>query len=343
MVLVKARKWIGNILFLILVLGATLWLVFREEDVGAVWDCVMTASPLWTGIAATLVILFILSESVILRLLMKAVGQPARITHCFLYSFTGFFFSCITPSASGGQPMQVWLMRRDGIPAAVSVPLLIVVTILYKLVLVVVGLAVLLIRPAAVFAYLAPAEAWFWLGIALNIGFVVLSLILVFRPERMRPLVRWLVGLWGRIRPKKRDDLMQRAEDWIDRYRDVAATTRKKGATLWICAGITLLQRILLFAVTWCGCMAFHVGQGQMLLILTLQAMIAVAADMMPLPGGSGISEGLFLRLFTPLLGETLTLPIMVFSRGIGFYAQILIGGIFTVLSILLIRPKKET
>ena len=64
--------------------------------------------------------------------------------------------------------------------------------------------------------------------------------------------------------------------------------------------------------------------------VTLLQGMIAVAVEMLPLPGGMGISEKLFLTIFSPICGG-LTLPIMVMSRLISFYTQLLLSALVTV------------
>ncbi len=57
---------------------------------------------------------------------------------------------------------------------------------------------------------------------------------------------------------------------------------------------------------------------------MLLQAVISVSVDMLPLPGGMGISETLFLKIFRPVFGSTLLLPAMVLSRGLGYYGELL-------------------
>lgn len=334
------KKWIGNIVFLFLVLGLTLWLTFRGQDMAVLGSYLQSASLFWVGLAVVLVVLFILSESVIIYGFLRSAKQPSRLTHCFLYSFTGFFFCCITPSATGGQPMQAWLMKRDGISVSVSVPLLILVTILYKMVLVVIGVAVLVFQPPAVMRYLEPAIWWCWFGIVLNVVFVAFSLLLVFRPGWMRGLLRFFVNLLCRLLKRDATARLKSTDAWIDRYAAITDCFRHDVRMLIVACVITFMQRLLLFAVTWCACCAFGVAQSEIVLILVLQAMIAGAADMMPLPGGSGISEMLFLRIFEPLVGSALALPVMVVSRGIGFYAQMLIGAVFTVVAVFVIKKR---
>ena len=154
----RTRKRIGSAVFFFAILALTLWYVFRDQNLTKIGDCLSDADIRYVVLAVAAVIAFILGESVVIWYLLRRLGTRPRFSHCCLFSFVGFFYSAITPSASGGQPMQVLYMRRDGIGGAVSTVVLAIVTITYKLVLVVVGLAVLLFRPAGVMACLEEGE-----------------------------------------------------------------------------------------------------------------------------------------------------------------------------------------
>ena len=84
------------------------------------------------------VIFFILGEFGYHFLYDETLGACVKMTHCALYSFCWIFFSCITPSASGGQPMQIFYMKKDKLPIPVTTLVLMIVTITYKAVLVVI-------------------------------------------------------------------------------------------------------------------------------------------------------------------------------------------------------------
>ena len=51
---------------------------------------------------------------------------------------------------------------------------------------------------------------------------------------------------------------------------------------------------------------------------------------MLPLPGGMGISEAMFLDIFGGIFGSALLLPAMVISRGISYYTQLVLCGLVT-------------
>lgn len=67
--------------------------------------------------------------------------------------------------------------------------------------------------------------------------------------------------------------------------------------------------------------------------IIILQGTISVAVGMLPLPGGMGISEQLFLRIFLPVFGSQLLLPGMLLSRGLGYYTELILSALLTIVA----------
>ena len=78
--------------------------------------------------------------------MMWILKYKVPIFSCIKYSFIGFFFSCITPSASGGQPAQMYYMNKDNVNIATSSLVLLIVTIAYKFVLVFIGVLLIIFQ-----------------------------------------------------------------------------------------------------------------------------------------------------------------------------------------------------
>ena len=338
----RLKKKLLNILFLAAVFSLTIWSVFHGENPKELIAYLSTADPACVAASVLCVIVFILGESVVIYYLMHTLGTKVRISHCFLYSFIGFFYSCITPSASGGQPMQIVAMRKDDIPVAVSTVVLAIVTITYKLVLVLIGAAVMLIRPAALMVYLEPVESIVYLGLFLNVVCISGLLLLVFEPHTVRILAERVLALINRIRPfRDPEKQTQRLERIVGQYQGTADFYRNHQGVIIRVFLLTFLQRIVLFLITWFTYRAFSLSGHSLPLIVTLQAMISVAADMLPLPGGMGISENMFLQIFPTIFGEDLVLPAMMISRGISYYTQLIISAVMTVVASFIIKEKK--
>lgn len=327
----KNKKTILNLLFLLLVFALTLYYVFHGEDMGALADYLKQSDVRYWIAGTVLVVIFILSESVIIYYMMRSVGQPAILTHCFLYSFVGFFFSAITPSATGGQPAQLYFMKKDRLSISISTLILMVVTITYKAVLVVIGLAVVVFRPPVIMRYLNPVIGWCYLGVALNVFCVAFMMILVFHPTLAENILVSLIKVFCRItHSKKEKRWIQRISGAMEKYRSVADYLRKNKRVIVNVLLITFVQRIIWFFITYLVYLSFSLQGVDAVTITTLQGMISVSVDMLPLPGGMGMSETLFLSIFRPICGKDFVLPVMVVSRGISYYTQLIISAIMT-------------
>ena len=116
----------------------------------------------------------------------------------------------------------------------------------------------------------------------------------------------------------------------MERYRSVADYLRKNKRVIINVLLITFIQRIMWFYITYLIYLSFSLQGVDPVTITTLQGMISVSVDMLPLPGGMGISEKLFLSISQPVCGKNFVLPVMVVSRGISYYTQLIISAIMT-------------
>ncbi len=334
------KKIIFNGVFLAVVFALTIYGVFHGEDLSSMMDAIHRADKRWLIPGIALVAFFIWGESIIIWYMMRSSGIQLKKRTCFLFSSVGFFFSCITPSASGGQPMQIYYMKKEKISIPVSTVILMIVTITYKLVLVVIGIGIAIFGRGFLHKYLEGILPVFYLGLALNIFCVTFMTILVFHPLLAKAIMVKGMKLLERLHlVKKKDGRLKKLEDSMDTYRNTAAYLKNNPFVIVKVIGITFIQRMALFAVTWFVYQAFGLHGTGFWEILFLQAVISVSVDMLPLPGGMGISETLFLNIFSPVFGELL-LPGMVLSRGLGYYGELLISAAFTVVAQLTIGKK---
>ena len=334
------KKIIFNGVFLAVVFALTIYGVFHGEDLSSMMDAIHRADKRWLIPGIALVAFFIWGESIIIWYMMRSSGIQLKKRTCFLFSSVGFFFSCITPSASGGQPMQIYYMKKEKISIPVSTVILMIVTITYKLVLVVIGIGIAIFGRGFLHKYLEGILPVFYLGLALNIFCVTFMTILVFHPLLAKAIMVKGMKLLERLHlVKKKDGRLKKLEDSMDTYRNTAAYLKNNPFVIVKVIGITFIQRMALFAVTWFVYQAFELHGTGFWEILFLQAVISVSVDMLPLPGGMGISETLFLNIFSPVFGGLL-LPGMVLSRGLGYYGELLISAAFTVVAQLTIGKK---
>lgn len=331
---VKRNKSFFNAIFLAVVFIITIYSVFHNEDLSSIIVYMKSADTRYWFAGVLFVIIFIECESVVIYYMLKGLGENVLFSHCCLYSFIGFFFCLVTPSATGGQPAQLYFMKKDGLSLTVSAMVLVIVTVTYKLVLVAIGALVFIFQPAGVMLYIRPVTGWCVLGMALNVICIVVMLLFVFNPVFAGNTAAFIIKAAGRaFKLKNIQKYMDKLSRAMERYKDSAIYFASHKFVIWNVFCITVFQRIILFAVTYIVCVSFGTADAGFFTITGLQAMISVAVDMLPLPGGMGITEKLFKEVFTHLCGGSLVLPVMIASRGISYYTQLFISALMSVVA----------
>ena len=328
------KKLFWEVVFLIVVFAGTVYGVFHGEDLGKSIRIIREVKKIYLLPAVACVVFFIWGESIIIHYLMRTLGTRLKKWTCFLFSSIGFFFSCITPSASGGQPAQIYYMRRKNIPIPVATLVLMIVTITYKAVLVLVGLAIIVFGQGFMHRYLTGVLPVFYLGILLNVLCVGFMLILVFHTTLAQSLMEKGLGFLEKLHlmhyKQSRHEKLNAA---MEKYKETAVYFKTHKHVVLIVLAITFAQRFALFLSTYFVYLAFGLSDYAVGTIVMLQAVISISVDMLPLPGGMGISEKLFLTIFVPVFGAQLVLPGMILSRALSYYTELLLSALLTILA----------
>ena len=336
------KRWIGNGIFFFALFGLTFYAIFRGKELPELLKVMRSVSPVYYILGFGLIIVFVCCEAFIIYRMLRVLRYRVPKRHCILYSFVGFFFSCITPSATGGQPAQLYYMNRDKIYVSVGTVVLMIVTILYKFVLVFLGAAIFVFRHSLITDYISQVAFFFYLGIGLNVFCVALMLMLVFEPTLASRVLLSMIRMLEKIHIlKKKEERIRKIEGWMQDYHKAAAVIKEYKLMIFEMFLVTLVQRILHFSITYLVYKALGLSALGFVDIVALQCVISISVDMLPLPGGMGISEGLFLSIFHKIFRGSLLYPAMLLSRGISYYALVLISAFLTFVAHVTIKRKE--
>lgn len=135
----------------------------------------------------------------------------------------------------------------------------------------------------------------FYLGTGLNVFCVASMLLLVFHPVLARSiLVKGMELLEKMHLMRHKSTRIEKLNASMDQYHTTAVYLKDHMMVLVNVFAITLFQRFALFTATWFVYKAFGLSGTNAFVIILLQSVISVSVDMLPLPGGMGISEKLF-------------------------------------------------
>lgn len=106
----------------ILLIFITLLVLFfvLKDDFNSVMGLLGGVNIIWLLIAIIAEFLFIFFEALAFNQIILSYNEDYSLLKSFKLLVITKFFNGITPFASGGQPMQIYLMKKDGIRMAKS-------------------------------------------------------------------------------------------------------------------------------------------------------------------------------------------------------------------------------
>jgi len=325
------RKKVLNVCFFFLVMGMTAYIVFRNSNLKKVVHALHGMNKLWLIPAALFAVFFVMCEAFMIYDLLHMMGHKCSLARCISYSFIGYFYSGITPSASGGQPMQLYYMRKDGNRTADSSVTLMTLTFFSRLVLSVIGFLLLIFHNKMLHEYFQGFIFIYYLGLILNTLTAAAFFAAMAAPGALYQIINRVEKILVRIHILKYSEKRQeKIISFIYGYKEaVAFLLRHKKEIVYLFL-ISFAQRISLYILTWFVCRGFGIRDAAFIKTTLLQAAIYVAVEMLPLPGSQGITELLYFNVFGAIMGRFL-MPSMLVVRGIDFYFLMLIGLMFVL------------
>jgi hypothetical protein len=336
------RSWLGPLAIAAL-LGLTAWTVLRGQSLAQLSQALAGASPRFVGAGLGLMLAFVGCEALSTRTILGQLGAHVPYRRCLGYAFTGFVFSSITPSSSGGQPAQICAMARDGIPAAYAALVMLLNAVCYQTATLGLALWAMAGRGAALGALGGGLGLLLGLGMAVAVCLTLGMLGLLFAPRLAQTLCSRVLALGGRLRlVRDRDAARLRLERHLAAYRQGAACLRKRPALLPCLLGLAGAQLFCLYLVPWVVYRAFALSERGPLELARMQAILTLAVGFLPLPGSAGAAEGAFLRGYAVWFGPALVAPAMVLSRGISFYCFLPLAALAALTARLLARTEQK-
>ena len=112
------KKTIGLILIVLLITVVVFVIFSSFNDLGKTWEQICNMDFRFLGIGIALVVLYLISWPLSLMILSRRNLSKSKIKDNFLIGGSEHFFNSITPFASGGQPIQIYLYTQNGMSAA---------------------------------------------------------------------------------------------------------------------------------------------------------------------------------------------------------------------------------
>lgn len=319
--------------------AGTFWWLLRDVSLTELMGSIRSADPVWLLLALGLMFCFVSGEATNLRLITSSLGLHIPFRRCLKYAFVGFYFSSITPSASGGQPMQVYFMKRDGTNVSHSSLSFLLIVAIYQIVMLLFGVVAFFLKAPFILENIKGVRLLLVYGVSVNALLVCGIFFLVFSGRLVRRIAHFFARLFLRLHLVKDPAKLEKSIDTqVAEYQAGARLIRRTPKILFQVLGITAVQILCYYLVPYFIYLALGGGVYSVVDMVAMQAILTLAVSSLPLPGAVGASESSFLIVFRLFFAPAMLLPAMLLSRGVSFYLFLLISGCITLLASMMKR-----
>ncbi len=321
---------IGVILFAVL-FWLTVSKIFRNIELGHLRELALGGDVRFFLLGVGCMLVYAFMEGLNFWRILHISGYPHTVFQCFRYAATGIFFNAITPSASGGQPMQILAMRSDGIHISHGTFAIFNNLLGYQISAVTLSVTGLILN-RDVLLHGTGGLAWILvIGILSNALLAAGIAAFIFSPAVTGKLAGGAIRAAGKLFPKLGDMLLAKLRSFTSEYGDCAAYIRSHPAGLLTTVLISLVQVSAMFAVPYFAYRFLGVSEVSFAELFLLQAVIFVGVGLIPLPGAMGVNEITTLAVYQNLFSEAMVSDGAFVSRTISLYLWIAVYGIMVV------------
>ena len=359
-------KYILNISLVLIATGLAIFFAIKD-DAKEIWHTLVTVNVNYLLIVVGIMVGCILVRSFLYFCFAHLFTRKYHFHQAIAVDQIGQFYNAITPGASGGQIMQAYTYKKQGVQVSSAVSILAMYSIVYQAILIVFGTISFIVKydfitalgyiPTTIEVSGVPINLPIWpltiVGFILNVGVIGIVFLMGywhgFHNFVMGPVVSFL----GKIKlvkdpDKTRENLRIQVENFKIEFRRLSTN-------------IPFLILVILSFVVYMNlkfCIPFFVGKAlgnespsaSFLDCIFLSNYHQMITGLIPIPGSAGVSEFVFYNLFmnendlakgffcmydasgNPDLAATRTLcrSALLIWRSSTFVIPILIGGFVT-------------
>lgn len=323
----KIKK--GNLIIILLsLIGMIGYVVYTAK--GDFFKIVQQARDRWIVIGIFLMVLYWVLESITLHLVTCKLHPKQKLGSSVQTTMIGQFFNCITPFASGGQPMQAIHMMNTGVPFGLASSCLLIKFIVYQLVLTLYSLVVLCFKLKEFSSMVNGFTYMVLIGFAVNTVVVVGLICIGYFRKGTVGLTYKVIDILGRLKwikevDKKKEYILKEFDNFYESFRWMG----RNKTVIFYMIFLSVVQLTVYFLIPYCIYLAFNL-HGELVSIISAQAFVLMISSFVPLPGGAGGAEISFLAFFRLFFPSNLLNVAILIWRMITFYLPICVGVCFT-------------
>lgn len=330
----KEKTWNGILLVVLTVL--TIIILIQNDELNHLDEILANLKLGYLVLGVLAMVVNTMFDSCILKLNCDYLGQKIKFRQACYLTVHGQYYSMVTPLGSGGQPMQIYAMRRRyNIPVSTASAATIHKCFTYQYVIAVMSVGAFFV----LFHFLKKSfPSYFWviaLAVLINV-FATASLVLVVYNGK------WVIKMAEKIcnflhrfrltRNIKADKILKIVEEYDRNLRELKDDKKLflKSFFYNFCA------MTCYFSIAYFVFRAMNVPNLSFISVFCMQILVYAVTSVIPTPGNAGASESGFYILYAALVPNKNLGVAMLLWRIIIYYLTLLVSAIIVWIDFLI-------
>lgn len=241
------------------------------------------------------------------------------------------FVNAITPFATGGQPYQIYYLKKEGIRSSTSTSIILENFIVYQIALVFLGIVAVVCN---FFFHIFPHNDILThlvtLGFIINTLVIIFSFLVTFGKNVNKKIISFGIKVLTKLNLVK--DKEAKISKWHDSINNFHKSAKKLMEDKKLFFGMILVNLVALIILYMIPLFVLFATENYLSVNLGIaiitSAYIMLIGSFVPIPGGTGGLEYGFVKFYGFFIGGSTLQAVMIIWRFITYYFGLIVGGI---------------
>ena len=313
-------------IILLLITFIILFIVIKD-DFNSIFNILSKSNLLVVIVSLAFTLIFYFFKSYSMYTISLKYKSKIKFKVFFKQTIITQFFNGITPFATGGQPMQIYMLTKEEMPVSKATSTVLMDFMAYQIAIIIYCVVTLLFDiKLNIFSGNNLARNLVLLGFVINLVVCTFAFIVCFSRKATALLMRFISRILDKFH---KEHLKEEITKKISEFHD--------GTSLFINDKILFIKCILLnilgltsfyvipFFLTYALIGKVHIS---VLISIVCSSYVFLVGAFVPIPGGSGGVEYGFIQFFGKFFEYSHLVALLLLWRFVTYYFGIIVGGI---------------
>ncbi|MBR2833425.1 MAG: flippase-like domain-containing protein [Bacilli bacterium] len=324
----KNSKYSGIIILIITVL--VLYFALKDDFIEKL-RYLFSFDIRWLLFAILLMVMYWVLKSFVIYFCTRKFDSKYSFKKSIKLILDTQFFNAVTPFSTGGQPYQVYRLRKQGISLEQGTNIVIQDFIVYQIALISLGtIAVITNNALGFFPNDDLLKKLVIIGYLINLFVIIGLFVVAFNKKGNKFILSMFIKIGAKFKLiKDKDKFLDRSNEIITNFHNNAVILMNSRWHFVKIIFLNFMALVCLYLIPF----ALIMGLGEQInpfIAVVTSAYVMLIGSFVPIPGGSGGLEFGFVRFFGFFISGAKLSCIMIVWRLITYYLGLIVGAIST-------------